>query len=121
MSDYIRRLVSGKKARHKDPELDVELGWWFQLRRNQICYSPFSSPLLAIDLAYITDQVIVMEYPASGIEGLYRNRREDAKKFLEHRHGKNFWVFNFCPIKENSYPASVFDGRVSRYPFPDHQ
>ncbi|KAI0711173.1 phosphatases II [Cerioporus squamosus] len=93
MTDYVRRLVSGKKARHKDSELDVEL-----------------------DLAYITDQVIVMGYPASGIEGLYRNRREDAKKFLEHYHGKNYWVFNFCPVKENSYPASVFDGRVSRYP-----
>lgn len=62
-----------------------------------------------------------MGYPASGLEGFYRNRREDAQKFLNHRHGKNFWVFNFCPVKENSYPASVFDGRVSRYPFPDHQ
>ncbi|KAH9916723.1 phosphatases II [Epithele typhae] len=97
MGDYVRRLVSGNKARHKDGELQLEL-----------------------DLAYITDQVIVMGYPATGIEGLYRNRREDAKEFLEHRHGKNFWVFNFCPIKENSYPADVFDGRVSRYPFPDH-
>ncbi|KAI0746880.1 phosphatases II [Daedaleopsis nitida] len=97
MADYVRRLVSGNKARHKDNELDVEL-----------------------DLVYITDNVIVMGYPASGIEGYYRNRREDAKKFLEHHHGKNFWVFNFCPIKENSYSASFFDGRVSRYPFPDH-
>ena len=74
-----------------------------------------------VDLAYITDRVIVMGYPSKGIEGFYRNRREDAKKFLEHRHGKNFWVFNFCPVKENSYSASFFDGRVSRYPFPDHQ
>ena len=73
------------------------------------------------DLSYITDRVIVMGYPASGVEGLYRNRREDAKKFLEHHHGRNFWVFNFCPVKENSYSPSVFDGRVSRYPFPDHQ
>ena len=72
-------------------------------------------------MVYITDQVIVMGFPAAGIEALYRNRREDAKRFLEHRDGKNFLVFNFCPIKENSYPASVFDGRVSRYPFPDHQ
>lgn len=62
-----------------------------------------------------------MGYPAAGIEGLYRNRREDAQKFLENRHGKNYWVFNMCPIRENSYPASVFGGRVSRYPFPDHQ
>jgi len=98
MTDFIRRLVSGDKARFKDGELDVDL-----------------------DLVYVTDQVIVMGYPASGIEALYRNRREDAKRFLEHRHGKNFWVFNFCPVGENSYPSSVFDGRVSRYPFPDHQ
>ncbi|KAL7284123.1 hypothetical protein ACG7TL_001404 [Trametes sanguinea] len=97
MGDFIRRLVSGNKARYKDDELDLEL-----------------------DLAYITDQVIVMGYPATGIEGLYRNRREDAKKFLDHHHGKNYWVFNFCPIRENSYPDSVFEGRVSRYPFPDH-
>ncbi|KAH9942829.1 phosphatases II [Amylocystis lapponica] len=97
MTDFVRRLVSGNKARYKDGELDLDL-----------------------DLVYITDQVIVMGYPAAGIEGLYRNRREDAKRFLEHRHGKNFWVFNFCPVGENSYPASIFDGRVSRYPFPDH-
>ncbi|KZT28129.1 hypothetical protein NEOLEDRAFT_1176278 [Neolentinus lepideus HHB14362 ss-1] len=97
MADFIRRIVSGNKARFKDETLDVEL-----------------------DLAYITDQIIVMGYPATGIEGLYRNRREDAKKFLDHRHGKNYWIFNFCPIRENSYPAGFFDGRVSRYPFPDH-
>ncbi|KAH9896956.1 phosphatases II [Cubamyces lactineus] len=97
MSDFIRRLVSGNKARYKDEALDLEL-----------------------DLAYITDKVIVMGYPATGIEGLYRNRREDAKKFLDHHHGKNYWVFNFCPVRENSYPDSVFEGRVSRYPFPDH-
>ncbi|OCH93345.1 phosphatases II [Obba rivulosa] len=98
MADFVRRLVSGNKARYKDVDLHLELA----------------------DLAYITDRVIVMGFPAAGIEGFYRNRREDAKKFLEHRHGQNYWVFNFCPVKENSYPTSVFGGRVSRYPFPDH-
>ncbi|KAF4581672.1 Telomerase protein component 1 [Pleurotus pulmonarius] len=97
MADYVRRLVSGNKARFKDEDMHLEL-----------------------DLVYVTDQVIVMGYPAAGIEGFYRNKREDAKKFLERRHGNNFWVFNFCPRKENSYPPSVFGGRVSRYPFPDH-
>ncbi|KAJ3813585.1 phosphatases II [Lentinula aff. lateritia] len=97
MADYIRRIVSGNKARFKDGKLNLDL-----------------------DLVYVTDQVIIMGFPAVGIEGLYRNRREDAKKFLDHRHGKNYWVFNFCPLKENFYPADTFDGRVSRYPFPDH-
>ncbi|KAJ6499724.1 phosphatases II [Mycena vitilis] len=97
MTDYIRRLVSGGKSRFKDDKLNLEL-----------------------DLVYLTDRIIIMGYPAEGFESFYRNNREDAKKLLEHRHGKNFWVFNFCPIRENSYSASFFDGRVSRYPFPDH-
>ncbi|KAJ6590565.1 phosphatases II [Mycena vulgaris] len=97
MSDYIRRIVSGNKARFKDGTLNLEL-----------------------DLVYVTDRVIIMGFPAEGLESFYRNNRTDAKRFLEHRHGKNFWVFNFCPIRENSYSADFFDGRVSRYPFPDH-
>lgn len=98
MANFVRRIVSGNKARFKDVHLDIEL-----------------------DLVYVTDNIIIMGFPATGVEGLYRNHRDDAKRFLEHRHGKNFWVFNFCPLKENSYSASLFDGRVSRYPFPDHQ
>jgi phosphatidylinositol-3,4,5-trisphosphate 3-phosphatase/dual-specificity protein phosphatase PTEN len=114
MADYIRRVVSGNKARFKDDILGLELGRYSSIVQN-------SSHRVLLDLVYVTDQVIIMGYPASGIEGLYRNRREDAVKFLKHRHGKNFWVFNFCPVKENSYEADVFEGRVSRYPFPDHQ
>ena len=98
MKDYARRLVSGNKARFRDGHLNLEL-----------------------DLVYLTDRIIIMGYPAEGLESLYRNNRDDARRFLEHRHGADFWVFNFCPVRENSYPASVFGGRVSRYPFPDHQ
>lgn len=114
MADFIRRLVSLDKARYKDDELDIDLGKSLPLHGSQHNSSP-------VDLVYISDRIIVMGYPASGLEAFYRNRREDAKRFLDHRHGKNFWVFNFCPVAENSYPESVFDGRVSRYPFPDHQ
>ncbi|KAF8580595.1 phosphatases II [Ramaria rubella] len=97
MANYVRKLVSGNKARFRDEELDLDL-----------------------DLVYVTDQLIIMGFPAGGLEGFYRNRREDAKKFLDHRHQDNYWVFNFCPLAENSYDATVFGGRVSRYPFPDH-
>ncbi|KAL4068594.1 hypothetical protein V8B97DRAFT_1973684 [Scleroderma yunnanense] len=97
MSIHIKRLVSGSKARLKDDELGMEL-----------------------DLAYVTDQIIVMGFPATGLESIYRNRRTDVQRFLTTRHGQDFWVFNFCPITENTYDESVFQGRVSRYPFPDH-
>ncbi|KAG6334851.1 hypothetical protein ID866_4241 [Astraeus odoratus] len=97
MSMYIRRLVSGGKSRHRDDELGMEL-----------------------DLAYVTDNIIVMGFPAAGLESIYRNRRADVQRFLSMRHGQDFWVFNFCPISENSYDEGVFHGRVSRYPFPDH-
>ncbi|KAH7099733.1 phosphatases II, partial [Auriculariales sp. MPI-PUGE-AT-0066] len=85
MANYVRRIVSGYKARFRDDQTGVDLG-----------------------------------FPAAGIEGYYRNKREDVKKFLDTRHGDKYWVFNLCPMTENSYPASVFYGRVSRHPFPDH-
>ncbi|KAF8734956.1 phosphatase, partial [Rhizoctonia solani] len=94
-TNFARRVVSGQKARFQDGEIDL-------------------------DLAYITDHVVIMGFPADGIEALYRNRREDAKRFLDERHKDNYWIFNFCPLKENSYPKEYFHGRVSRYPFPDH-
>ncbi|ELU44388.1 ptenb protein [Rhizoctonia solani AG-1 IA] len=84
-TNFARRVVSGQKARFQDGEIDL-------------------------DLAYITDHVVIMGFPADGIEALYRNRREDAKRFLDES----------CPLKENSYPKEYFHGRVSRYPFPDH-
>lgn len=119
MSNFVRRIVSGDKARFKDHELDIELGQAVQRISVQPVYHILRCHF--VDLVYVTDHVIIMGFPAAGVESFYRNRREDAKKFLEHRHGKNFWVYNFCPLRENSYPASLFDGRVSRYPFPDHQ
>ncbi|KAG8870288.1 Telomerase protein component 1 [Serendipita sp. 405] len=97
MSSYVRRLVSGHKARFYDKDLDVEL-----------------------DLVYLTDQVVIMGFPAAGLAGFYRNPREEVKRFLDTRHGDKYRVFNFCPTVENSYPSSTFYGRVSRYPFPDH-
>jgi phosphatidylinositol-3,4,5-trisphosphate 3-phosphatase/dual-specificity protein phosphatase PTEN len=97
MADYVRRLVSGPKARFRDHDLNLEL-----------------------DLVYITPRVIIMGYPAEGFESFYRNRRADAKRFLDSRHGKNYWVFNLCPLRENGYEKEVFEGRVTRFPFPDH-
>jgi phosphatidylinositol-3,4,5-trisphosphate 3-phosphatase and dual-specificity protein phosphatase PTEN len=69
----------------------------------------------------VPGKIIIMGFPAVGVEGLYRNSRKDVKRFLDTRHQDKYYVFNFCPLAENSYPAETFNGRVSRYPFPDHQ
>lgn len=116
MTTYIRTLVSGNKARYRDKDLNVDLGSFMFSKR--LVFANLPSTFVASDLAYITDNVIVMGYPAAGLEGLYRNRREDAKKFLQHRHGNNFWVFNVrcpcfsTPIKLTSYSSSVLFART---------
>ncbi|MBW0519208.1 hypothetical protein O181_058923 [Austropuccinia psidii MF-1] len=95
--DLLRRIVSGKKSRLKDLELGVDL-----------------------DLCYITNRIIVMGFPASGIQSLYRNPRKDVKRWLEARHGQNYKIYNFCPRTENAYEGSFFNNQVQRFPFPDH-
>ncbi|WWC68147.1 uncharacterized protein I206_102070 [Kwoniella pini CBS 10737] len=95
--DYVRKIVSGKKARFIDPENAANL-----------------------DLVYVTDRIIIMGYPAVGVAGLYRNRRRDVLKFINSRHGEKWWIWNLCPLYENAYSPESMHGRVSRYPFPDH-
>lgn len=114
---FLKRLVSGRKARFRDDQLNLELGTFRSLLLQVKC----TLHILDKDLVYVTDQIIVMGFPAVGVESIYRNRRVDVQRFLSTHHGADFWVFNFCPLTENAYPESVFDGRVSRYPFPDHQ
>lgn len=97
MTSIARRIVSGQKARFKDPVLDLDL-----------------------DLTYVTDHLIIMGFPASGVASLYRNKRSDVRRFLDQRHDDLYRVYNFCPVTENSYDADEFYGRVSRFPFPDH-
>ncbi|GAC74199.1 clathrin coat dissociation kinase GAK/PTEN/Auxilin [Moesziomyces antarcticus T-34] len=97
MASIARRIVSGQKARFKDPLLDLDL-----------------------DLTYVTDNIIIMGFPASGVQSLYRNKRSDVRRFLDKRHDDLYRVYNFCPLTENSYDPDEFYGRVSRFPFPDH-
>ena len=97
MTSIARRIVSGQKARFQDPLLHLDL-----------------------DLTYVTDHIIIMGFPASGVQSLYRNKRSDVRRFLDKRHDNLYRVYNFCPVTENSYDADEFYGRVSRFPFPDH-
>lgn len=75
----------------------------------------------SLDLAYITPRIITHGFPAAGLEHMYRNPRYEVRRFLQDRHGAKYFVFNFCAEPGRCYPASVFDGRVYRFPYRDHQ
>jgi protein-tyrosine phosphatase len=92
-SNGIRQLVSKKKRRHKEDGFDL-------------------------DLTYITPQLIAMGFPATGNEGIYRNNAAHVTGFLRNKHGDKVKVYNLC--SERDYPKSLFNGRVSKYPFDDH-
>lgn len=91
-----------------------------------------------LDLVYLTDRLIIMGYPgelegggvgdccticlgsslrlefppAHGFEAVYRNDRNQVKKFLQARHGDHFHVFNFCPRYFVSSGFSCFFGKI---------
>ena len=54
----------------------------------------------------------------SAVDEWFRNPMEQVKGYLEEFHAERYKVFNFC--SERWYDAAHFHGRLSRYPFADH-
>jgi phosphatidylinositol-3,4,5-trisphosphate 3-phosphatase/dual-specificity protein phosphatase PTEN len=69
-------------------------------------------------MAYITENIIAMGFPAgdisSGIlgyvEGFYRNHMEEVIKFFETQHKGKYKVYNLC--SEKLYDVSLLEGKV---------
>lgn len=84
----IRLLVSVNRQRYFDANFDLDL-----------CY-------------IIYPRYLVMSWPGSGVESLYRNPLREVAKFLNKYHAENYLIFDLC--KERSYDDMLFNGRVMR-------
>ncbi|CCG81970.1 Putative uncharacterized protein [Taphrina deformans PYCC 5710] len=74
-----------------------------------------------LDIAFITNSIWVMSLPSvSWPERLYRNNLHHVKVLLDRKAGTSYRVFDFR-AEGAGYADSDFDGRVSHYPFVDHQ
>ncbi|KAE8981456.1 hypothetical protein PR003_g24781 [Phytophthora rubi] len=73
-----------------------------------------------LDLGYVHPRIIVMGYPAVGVEFLFRNPRSEVLQFLDERHGGDYFVFNFCDEPNRCYSPSIFEGRAKSFPIEDH-
>eukprot|EP01091_Cochliopodium_minus_P018634 TRINITY_DN7614_c0_g1_i1.p1 TRINITY_DN7614_c0_g1~~TRINITY_DN7614_c0_g1_i1.p1 ORF type:complete len:679 (-),score=154.91 TRINITY_DN7614_c0_g1_i1:367-2403(-) len=70
-----------------------------------------------LDLTYITDNIIAMGLPASGLQTIWRNNIDSVAKFLKTNHKNHFMIWN---LSEKEYDYSKFDNQLLEFGFPDH-
>ena len=95
-ANFFKRLVSKQKRRFQDTDFDL-------------------------DMSYITDKVIAMGFPSTGVEKMYRNSLTDIKKFFHMRHNDQVKIYNLCLEKDRIYNKNVFPNeKVGLFPATDH-
>lgn len=77
----------------------------------------YQDGIFDLDLTYITDNVVAMGFPGESVAKSWRNSIDDVSKFLNSRHGNNYWIFN---LSGETYNYRKFNYQVSEYGFPDH-
>lgn len=60
-----------------------------------------------LDLTYITERIIAMSFPATGMESTYRNSLKDVAKMLEIKHQENYMVRSRTLTKTQYYIFSL--------------
>lgn len=92
LTNKLRTLVSQDRIRHEEGSLDL-------------------------DLTYITERVMAMSFPATGIEAAWRNDIQDVCQLLRSKHKSHFLVFN---LSEREYAYDLLDNQIVCFPFKDH-
>ena len=78
------------------------------------------TPLYDLDMAYITERIIGMGFPATGCETLYRNSLTDLREYLDRYHGE-YKIYNLCIEQGRIYQKNLwFERKVGLFPFNDH-
>lgn len=73
-----------------------------------------------LDLTYVTDSLVAMGFPSTGVEKVYRNPYSEVYRFFTTRHGDAFRVYNLCLERAYQYDAARWGGALARFPFADH-
>ena len=95
-ANFIKRLVSKQKRRFQDSNFDL-------------------------DMSYITEKVIAMGFPSTGMEKMYRNSLSDVIKFFHVRHNDQVKIYNLCLEKDRIYSKNLFpNSKVGLFPATDH-
>ncbi|BFY99570.1 hypothetical protein BsWGS_02610 [Bradybaena similaris] len=63
-----------------------------------------------LDISYITSRLIVMSYPAEGVESAFKNSIDEVRNFLESKHRGCYAVYN---LSQRAYRVAKFENRVS--------
>eukprot|EP00808_Paulinella_micropora_P027200 g54692.t1 len=74
-----------------------------------------------LDLTYVTDRVVAMGLPSTGVSAAYRNPIDKVSQFFKKLHPDHYMIYNLCSEKYGMYDdKTFFEGRVVRFPFDDH-
>eukprot|EP00727_Mastigamoeba_balamuthi_P008534 m51a1_g4302 putative phosphatase tensin type domain-containing protein (618) ;mRNA; r:14814-17662 len=77
----------------------------------------FQSDGYDLDLAYITDKILAMSFPSTGLTSVWRNHIDEVHRLLKTRHEGAFMIWN---LSEHKYNYDKFDNMTLDFPFPDH-
>ncbi|XP_055498041.1 putative tyrosine-protein phosphatase auxilin isoform X2 [Leucoraja erinacea] len=71
-----------------------------------------------LNISYITSRIIVISYPAEGVELSFKNQIDDVRSFLDSRHLDHYTIFN---LSQKSYRSAKFHNRISECSWPARQ